>query len=354
LSTAFDWLEESTKPLSQLSFQQAKSRQNELTKPAGSLGAFETIAIRLAAMQNTAKPSADRVSIHVFAADHGIAVESVSAFPQVVTAEMVNNFARGGAAICVAARQFSADLQVWNLGTVAPVEGGSIVKNRIIAPQTTNFANAPAMTEAQLSKALAVGVEAAESASEQGSLFVGGEMGIANTSSATAIAAVLLACKVSDLVGPGTGLDKAGIENKTRVIDIALARHHLSANQPIKVLRSLGGFEIAALVGAYVRAAQLGTPIIVDGFICTVAALVACRVNSGVHDWLIFSHQSAEPGYKHLLSAFSDHQPLLNLGMRLGEGSGAAACIPLLRLACAWHTDMATFAEAAVTVQDEK
>ncbi len=353
VSSTLSWLTQASKSLSQQHLQLAQKRQALLTKPAGSLGAFELLAIRLAAMQATQRPSADNVSINIFAADHGIAAEGVSAFPQAVTAEMIKNFARGGAAICVAAKQNSANLHVWNLGTVAPVDCGAVVKNRIIAPQTANFAQSPAMSSDQLNSAMLVGVEAAESACFPEGLFIGGEMGIANTSAATAIAAVLLGCNVSDLVGPGTGLNADGVKHKASVIDIALKRHNLSGSDALQVLKSLGGFEIAALVAGYIRCAQLGIPVIVDGFICTVAALVAYRINPSVLDWFIFSHQSAEPGYQLLIKAFPNQVPLLDLGMRLGEGSGAAACIPLIRLACAWHNDMATFGEAAVSEQSE-
>lgn len=341
-----DWLQSPCKTPNLNTEHAAKVRQAELTKPAGSLGSLETLAIRLAALQGDAKPKADQVSIAVFAADHGIAAEGVSAFPQAVTAQMVHNFSAGGAAICVLAKSLNAALTVYNLGTVTALPALAQVQPRVIAPQTANFRYEPAMSDLQLAKALAVGREAVLAMPDT-DLFVAGEMGIANTTSATAIAAVLTGVSVRELTGPGTGLDDAGVQHKAHIIEGALATHALSASDPLRVLQTLGGFEIAALVGAYLSCAQAGIPAVVDGYICTVAALTACKINPAVEPWLILSHTSAEPGFTALQRCFK-HPPLLALGMRLGEGSGAATAIPLIRTACALHNQMATFAEAAV------
>ncbi|MDO9012896.1 MAG: nicotinate-nucleotide--dimethylbenzimidazole phosphoribosyltransferase [Gallionella sp.] len=344
-----NWFAQPCAALNETSGLQALERQGQLTKPLGALGQLESVAVILAAMQGVEKPQVDRVQISIFAADHGIAAEGVSAFPQAVTGEMVKNFARGGAAICVLAKSLDASLEVVNLGTVNDPGDLPNVLRVVIAPSTANFSVEPAMTKAQLALALQAGRDSvlrAQQASVQ--LYIGGEMGIANTTSAAAIACALLQESPQLLAGPGTGLDSHGVAHKAEVIGRALALHGLSCDEPLEVLRCLGGFEIAALAGAYLAAAQHGIPVLVDGFITTVAALLAVRLNPGVRDWLLFAHTSAEPGHQRVLAAL-DSQPLLQLGMRLGEGSGAAVAVPLLRLACALHNGMATFAEAAVS-----
>ena len=342
-----EWTLKPCAALNEAARAEALARQGQLTKPPGALGQLEAIAVQLSAMQGAVRPQLDRVQICIFAADHGVAAEGVSAFPQAVTGEMVKNFATGGAAISVLARTMDAKLEVVNLGTVNdPGEMPGVVR-AVIAPMTANFAVEPAMTESQLFAALQVGRESVlRAASSQ--LFIGGEMGIANTTSASAIACALLNEAPQFLAGPGTGLDSHGVSHKIDVIAKAMALHNLPETEPLEILRCLGGFEIAALAGAYVTAAQRGIPVLVDGFISTVAALLAVRINSCVRDWLLFAHASAEPGHQRVLAAL-DAQPLLQLGMRLGEGSGAAVAVPLLRTACALHNGMATFAEAAVS-----
>ncbi|GGA33139.1 nicotinate-nucleotide--dimethylbenzimidazole phosphoribosyltransferase [Dyella nitratireducens] len=329
----------------------ARAHQLQLTKPPGSLGMLEAVAVQLASLQRTAQPALDRVWISVFAADHGVAEEGVSAFPQVVTGEMVRNFATGGAAISVLARSLDAKLDVVNLGTVN--DPGEIpgVRRAIIAPSTANFCRGPAMNEAQLEAALAAGadrVRAAQKADAQ--LFIGGEMGIANTTSAAALASALLEEPPSCLAGAGTGLNAAGIQHKVTVLERALELH-ATANNALEQLRCLGGFEIAALVGAYVAASQAGIPLLVDGFISTTAALAAVTIQPEVRAWLLFSHRSKEHGHARVLRALQA-EPLIDLGMRLGEASGAATAVPLLRLACALHNGMATFEQAGVSNVD--
>lgn len=334
----------------------ALARQGQLTKPPGALGQLENIAVQLAAMQGVGKPEVGRVQICIFAADHGVADEGVSAFPQAVTGEMIKNFACGGAAISVLAKALDATLEVVNLGTVNdPGEWPSVVR-AIIAPSTANFAAGAAMSRAQMSAALTAGYDSVLRAKEASvQLFIGGEMGIANTTSASALACALLRESPLSLSGPGTGLDAAGVAHKAEVIARALELHGLLSSQDeiegsgaLEILRCVGGFEIAALTGAYICAAQQGIPVLVDGFITTVAALAAVHINPGVREWLIFGHASAEPGHRRVLEALGA-QPLLQLGMRLGEGSGAASAVPLLRMACSLHSGMATFAEAAVS-----
>lgn len=325
----------------------ARKRQLQLTKPPGSLGRLEALGIALAAMQGTQQPSLNRVWISVFAGDHGVVAEGVSAFPQVVTAEMVRNFAKGGAAISVLAQEWQSRLEVVNVGTVQPLEELPGVMDARVGPGTANFVHQPAMTPGQLDEALGAGRGAAERATIDGAhIFIGGEMGIGNTTSASAIACCLLGLPATDLAGPGTGLDAAGVSHKAAVIETALALHR--SEQPLLALQRLGGFEIAALTGAYLRCGQLGVPVLVDGFITAAAALVAVRIQPELGAWLFYAHCSAEPGHRRLLQAL-DAQPLLDLGMRLGEGSGAAVAMPLLRAAAVLQARMATFAEAGVS-----
>ncbi|WP_420468350.1 nicotinate-nucleotide--dimethylbenzimidazole phosphoribosyltransferase [Panacagrimonas sp.] len=348
MSAAAAWWQHAVAAPDAAAMQAARRRQAQLTKPAGSLGALETLAIRLAGLQGRACPRLDHVHISVFAADHGVAAENVSAFPQAVTAQMIDNFAAGGGAINVLARQLGASLEVIDLGTVAPSRGGDIVRREHIAPATANLAQQPAMSMVQLQRGLASGRNAVERATVAGAqLFIGGEMGIANTTAATALTCQLLNLAPAQLTGPGTGLDASGVAHKTRVIETALRLHGPACTTPLEALRRLGGFEIAALTGALIAAAQRRLPVLVDGYIVGVSALVATRLVERVGDWLIHSHRSAEPGHRSVLAAL-DARPLLDLDLRLGEGSGAAIAVPLLRLACALHGEMATFSDAQV------
>jgi nicotinate-nucleotide--dimethylbenzimidazole phosphoribosyltransferase len=343
-----DWLTAACIAVDEESMRLARDHQSQLTKPPGSLGMLEALAIRLAGMQRSAIPAVDKVWISVFAGDHGIAAEGVSAFPQVVTGEMVRNFANGGAAISVLARALGASLEVVNLGTVNDPGELPGVRRAIIAAQTRNFCEGPAMDDRQLAAALRAGADSVDAAREAGSaLFIGGEMGIANTTSAAALACALLEETPNHLAGAGTGLDDAGIRHKAEVIERALA-HYPASHDPLAWLGRVGGFEIAALVGAYIAAAQCGLPVLVDGFITTAAALVAVRIQPACRDWMFFAHRSRERGHARLLEALQA-EPLLDLGLRLGEASGAAAAVPLLRLACELHNHMATFAQAQVS-----
>lgn len=331
--------------------QAARARQSQLTKPPGSLGELEGLAVRLAALQAREQPSAQRVHVTVFAADHGVAAEGVSAFPQAVTAQMIDNFASGGAAIAVLARELGAAFEVIDLGTASPrvreMNQPSVIV-RHIGAGTANLARQPAMSTSQLALALWAGAEAAHRAARpRADLFVGGEMGIANTTAASALACALLGLPAARLAGPGTGLDARGVARKSAVIDRALSLHAAHLADPLEALRRLGGFEIAALAGAYLACAQRRIASLVDGFIASVAALCAVRITPALSPWLICSHRSAEPGHAAVIQAL-DARPLLDLGLRLGEGSGAALAIPLLRAACVLHTQMATFGQAGV------
>ncbi|WP_223455933.1 MULTISPECIES: nicotinate-nucleotide--dimethylbenzimidazole phosphoribosyltransferase [unclassified Pseudomonas] len=342
------WWLNPCKPVDTQVFEQAQVRQQQLTKPAGSLGQLEAVAVQLAGLQGRVKPSLEQVWIAIFAGDHGVVAEGVSAFPQEVTGQMLLNFVSGGAAISVLARQLGASLEVVDLGTVTPSLNLPGVRHLNVGPGTANFVQGPAMTEAQGQLALQAGRDSVQRAIASGAqLFIGGEMGIGNTTAASALACALLDCPVVHLTGPGTGLNAEGVSHKAQVIERALALHDAQRDDALQTLFNLGGFEIAALVGAYLACAQEGVAVLVDGFICSVAALVAVRLNPECRQWLLFGHRGAEPGHRHVLETL-DAQPLLDLGLRLGEGSGAALAVPLLRLACDLHGQMATFAEAAV------
>ncbi|MCP3752218.1 nicotinate-nucleotide--dimethylbenzimidazole phosphoribosyltransferase [Pseudomonas sp. SBB6] len=342
------WWLEACRPVDQAVREQALARQQQLTKPAGSLGRLEQLAVQLAGLQGQLKPSVEQVWIAIFAGDHGVVAEGISAYPQAVTGQMLHNFVSGGAAISVLARQLNAQLEVIDLGTIDLALELPGVRHLRVGPGTANFAQVPAMTHEQGLLALQGGRESALRAAASGArLFIGGEMGIGNTTAASALACALLGCPAVELSGPGTGLDAAGVRHKAEVIERALKQHADLGDDPLQRLLYFGGFEIAALVGAYLGCAQAGIAVLVDGFICTVAALVATRINPQCRDWLLFGHRGAEPGHRRVLAAL-DAEPLLELGLRLGEGSGAALAVPLLRLACDLHGQMATFAEAAV------
>ncbi|PIV87793.1 MAG: nicotinate-nucleotide--dimethylbenzimidazole phosphoribosyltransferase [Hydrogenophilales bacterium CG17_big_fil_post_rev_8_21_14_2_50_63_12] len=345
------WWQQPVQPLDESARAAARLRQDNLTKPPGSLGRMEQIAIELAAMQSREKPRIERPWIAIFAGDHGVVAEGVSAFPQAVTQQMLANFVNGGAAIAVLARAAGARLEVIDAGTLAPAPLPGVLWAKA-GDGSANFTQCPAMSEAQLAHCLASGRASVERAlAEESDLFIGGEMGIGNTTAAAALSCALLGLPGRELAGPGTGLDSGGVNHKAAVIDRGLALHGFHSShfgEGSEALRCLGGFEIAALAGAYLACAQRGLPALVDGFITTAAALAACRMNPGVRDWLLFAHASAEPGHVRLLAAL-EAEPLLRLEMRLGEGSGAAMALPLLRLACELHGGMATFAEAGVS-----
>jgi len=338
-------------------FELAAQRQSVLTKPAGSLGRLETVAVQLAGLQGTEKPGLSRVQISVFAGDHGICEEGISAYPQAVTAQMIANFAHGGAAISVLAKSLDAELEVVNLGTVSDVAPDlpGVIDARI-APCTRNFSATDAMSTQQVSEALNHGDAAAQRAADKGcQLFIGGEMGIGNTTSATAIACALMNKNPMKLAGPGTGMDVAGVRHKAEVIISALQRHDNDdkGEDAMAVLKAFGGFEIAALAGAIAGCAARSIPVLIDGYIVSVAALIAVSQQPDIRPWLLFAHRSAEPGHQAVLDALNA-EPLLDLGMRLGEGSGAAVAVPLLRLACNLHNDMASFADAGVSKKEEQ
>ena len=327
----------------------AIERQLQLTKPPGSLGRLEAIANRCAAIRESFALTASRPRIVLFAADHGVCAEGVSAYPQEVTAQMVLNFLRGGAAINAFARSGGIELKVVDIGVAAPLPLSSDLINRRVAPGTRNFCEQPAMTETQMTAAIETGIELAADSAMAGCDLLGfGEMGIGNTTSASAIAAALTGETVAAVVGCGAGADEACMARKRSAIERALVLHAASLTDPLGILRCLGGLEIAAMCGFCLGAAARRILIVTDGFIATAAAALAVRICPAASGYLFASHRSAEPGHAHFL-AILQQEPLLDLGMRLGEGTGAALAIKLMQAAIAAFTQMATFASAGVS-----
>jgi nicotinate-nucleotide--dimethylbenzimidazole phosphoribosyltransferase len=309
-------------------------------KPPGSLGRLEELACRLAAIRGTAQPPRLEPVVVVCAADHGIAEEGVSAYPQEVTGHMLRAFAGGQAAICVLAREAGARLVVADLGVREPVPG---VLDRRIRAGTANAARGPAMAREEAERAMAAGIGLAEdiAAPARPAVVALGEMGIANTTAASALTACLLGADPADVCGRGTGVDDAGLERKVSAVRRALAVNRPSPGDPVGVLAAVGGLEIAALTGLMLGCAARRTPVLVDGFITAAAALAAVRLQPRSAGALIAAHRSPEPGHSAILRALA-LEPLLDLGLRLGEGSGAALALPLVAAALAILNDMAT------------
>lgn len=333
----------------------AEVRLDELTKPPHSLGRLEWIAARLCAIQETVTPRVVPRRIVVFAADHGVTEEGVSAYPSAVTAQMVGNFLRGGAAINVLARAAAADVCVVDVGVAGDIDASgqaAAFVSRRVRPDTRNMTKEPAMSEDELASALRVGLDIADGAARDGVAVIAcGDMGIGNTTAASAMTAAFLGVSAAQVTGPGTGIDG---EMLARKIDVV--RRALSANQPghdpLAILRTVGGLEIAAIAGAYVGAAAHRMAIVGDGFIATAAALVAASICPPFLDYWFAGHRSSEPGHT-LQLGFLRQQPLLDLEMRLGEGTGAALAMSLFGAAAAVMNEMATFDSAGVAGRAE-
>ncbi len=318
------------------------------TKPRGSLGRLEDIAAQVAAIRGSLRPDALRAAIVVAAADHGIAAEGVSAYPQEVTRQMVANFAGGGAAVCVLARAAGAELVVVDAGIAEPFDHHDVRSLRV-GPGTANAVEGPAMTRDQAVASILAGAALASELADAGITAVGvGEMGIGNTTSAAALAAALLGGDPVELCGPGTGLDAKGVARKAAVVARMLERNAPDPSDPLGVLAAVGGFEIGVLVGVALGAATRRSVVVLDGFITGAAALVALRLAPSLGGFLVASHRSAEPGHRLVLEALG-LAPLLELDLRLGEGSGAALALPIVAAARDVLVDMATFTDAGVT-----
>jgi len=324
-------------------------RLDQLTKPKGSLGRLEELAIRLAGITGNPRCQFHERCVFVLAADHGVAQEVVSLYPQTVTVQMVRNFLAGGAAINVLARHARARVVVADFGTLTPLEGhlGQLVERRF-GPGTRNMAIEPAMTRAQAAAAVEAGRELVAAEASRGlDLALVGEMGIGNTTAASAVTAALLELPAGEVTGRGTGLDEAALRHKVEVIQRALVLHRPDPNDALDVLAKVGGFELAGLAGVMIGAAERRIPVLVDGFIAGAAALAAARLAPGLEHCLIAGHRSAEPGHRHILDALG-LRPLLDLDLRLGEGTGAALALHLVDAAIAIRDEMATFEDAGV------
>jgi nicotinate-nucleotide--dimethylbenzimidazole phosphoribosyltransferase len=324
-----------------------QTKIDQKTKPLGALGQLESLALQIGLCQNTLTPSLNKPCIIIFAGDHGIVEAGVSAYPQTVTAQMVANFLSGGAAISVFAKQHHLELLIVDAGVNADLASHPRLIDAKIGKGTKNFLTHPAMSTEACTQALKAGAEQVLQQYNNGCNCIGfGEMGIGNTSSAALLMHCLTALPLAQCVGRGTGLNDEQLQNKLSVLQQALNQHN-GLTQPLEVLATFGGFEIAMMVGAYLKAAECGMLIIVDGFIASTALLVASKLYPQVLDYCVFSHASNEQGHQALLDQFKA-KALLNMDLRLGEGSGIALAYPLLQSAVVFLNDMSTFAEAGV------
>jgi nicotinate-nucleotide--dimethylbenzimidazole phosphoribosyltransferase len=329
----------------------AAKNQLQLTKPPGSLGRLEEIANRCVAIKESLSITANRPRIVLFAADHGVCEEGVSMYPQEVTLQMVQNFLHGGAAINSFARSLSIDLKVVDVGVATEPPVSSDLINRRISPGTRNFCRCQAISLDEMDDALDAGVGMARDAAAAGCDLLGfGEMGIGNTTAASAIAAALTGKPVDSVVGRGTGADEECMVRKRSAVKRGLKVNAARLKSPTGILQSFGGFEIAAMCGFCLGAAAYRVPVVMDGFIATAAAALAVRMCPAVSDYLFAAHRSAEPGHAHLLTLLGQ-EPLLDLGMRLGEGTGAALAMKIMQASVAAFMGMATFASAGVSNQ---
>lgn len=329
------WLHQPVLPLSDAMGQSARDHFASLSGPPGSLGVLEEMASRLAAMQWRLDPSADPCQLSLFFADHGIAHAGVAGVTEEITPAWLRNCLHGTSASAVMARQLGVRYEVIDVGLAHdPGELPGLIQHRA-GPGTTDFRTTPAMSDQQLASAMIAGREAVERAKNSGCrLFIGGEVGAGKTSSAGALACALLGISPETIAGPGAGIAPELLSLKAKVIQDAVDHHLRFYSTPLDLLRRLGGYETAALCGAYVACGQLGVTVLVDGFCSSVAALLAVSLHPGLKPWLIFGHRAAEPGQYPILRGL-ESRPLLNLDLRLGEGTGALAALPMLRLACA-------------------
>lgn len=335
-------------PVDKRWLRKAEARQLELTKPPGSLGRLEEIANRCAAIFESLAFTVERPRIVLFAGDHGVCAEGVSPYPQEVTAQMVLNFLRGGAAINCLASAGGIELKVVDVGVAAPLPETAGLVRRRVAPGTRNFCLGPAMTPEETLAAVETGIAMALEAAADGCRLLGfGEMGIGNTTSASALAAVLTGQPPGTVIGRGAGADDECLKRKRSAIARALALHEGHLSSPMDMLASIGGLEIAAMCGFCLGAAASRRPVLTDGFIATSAAAVAVALHPAVKDYLFAAHGSVEPGHQPLMTLIGQ-QPLLDLHMRLGEGTGVALAMKIVQAAVAAFTNMATFRSAGV------
>lgn len=342
-------ISETIQPVNKQNGQKVAEYIDTLTKPLGSLGRLEEIAIQLAEITGEAFPTVTPPGVIVFAGDHGVVQEGVSAYPQEVTSQMVMNFVYGGAGINVFSRQIGAKFEIVDVGVASDLNQESVV-NKKVRYGTRNFCVEDAMTRAEAEQAIAVGYERAEAMIKNQGIkcLIVGEMGIGNTTPSSAILAVLSGKDITELVGGGTGLASEQISHKQAVIKRGIEARKPDRNDPIDVLAKLGGLEIAAMTGAMLAAAANRIPILVDGFICTVSAILAKEISSDAGGYMIMGHRSFEVGHETAINLLGK-KPLLDLGFRLGEGTGAAVAYPILQSAVLMLKEMATFSSAGIS-----
>jgi nicotinate-nucleotide--dimethylbenzimidazole phosphoribosyltransferase len=338
------------RPLDEAVMQAARTRQDTLTKPRGSLGVLEDVSVRLAGITGDPFPSVERKAIIVMAGDHGVALEGVSAYPAEVTPQMVLNFLHGGAAINVLARQAHAHVVVVDMGVASEIgdASGKLIRRKV-GLGTANLAKGPAMTRAQATEAIQSGIEIVEAEIARGvDLLATGDMGIGNTTPSATIACALMNEAPEKIAGRGTGVDDEGLKRKVEVIRCALEVNKPDANDGLDVLAKVGGFEIGGLAGVMLGAAAHRKPVLVDGFISTAAAMIAATLDPGARDYMIAAHASQERGHKMMLE-WLGLRPLLDMNLRLGEGTGAALAFHLVEASTRILREMATFDEAGVS-----
>lgn len=335
-------------PVSKAQDQLIQQKIDLKTKPPGALGQLESLALQIARIQGAKQLQIIKPTMLVFAGDHGIAAEGVSIAPSEVTRQMVQNFAHGGAAINVFCRQLGFNLEVIDCGILTPVEGVEGIIDQRLGAGTGAIHLEPAMTLASVDKGFAMAQALIERHHQAGcNLVAFGEMGIGNTSSAAAIMAAIMQLDVVDCVGRGTGINSETLERKQMLIELALLLHQSAMTGPKQVLACLGGFEIVQMTGAMLASAERKMLVVVDGFIATAAALVAVTINAHVRDYLIFAHRSEEQGHQRMLEHLKA-KPLLSIGLRLGEGTGAALALPLIQAAVNFYNQMASFSDAGI------
>jgi nicotinate-nucleotide--dimethylbenzimidazole phosphoribosyltransferase len=341
------------KPLDKPSMVKAIERQDSLTKPAGSLGRLEALSVQIAGIQGKAQPQIKQKAVIVMAADHGVAARGTSAYPQEVTAEMVLNFLRGGAAINVISRQVGARVVIVDMGVAAKLDANPGLISHRIAAGTQDMSKGPAMTPEQAKQALEAGIEIMTAEIRKGLDIVGtGDMGIGNTTASSAICAVMTGKTAAEVTGRGTGLDDKQLQHKIAIINEAIALNKPEVAKPLEVLAKVGGFEIGGLAGVILGAAANRVPVVIDGFISGAAALIAAGICPKSKDYMIAGHCSVEPGHRIMLQHLG-LKPLLDLEMRLGEGTGGALAMSLAETSVRILSEMATFAEAGVAEKGE-
>ena len=337
------------KPVDQTLIQQAQARLDNKTKPPGSLGRLEEFSRRLAAISGNQTPDMSKKVVFTFAGDHGIVEEGVSLYPKEVTSQMVFNFLNGGAGVNVLARHSGAEVRVVDVGVDHDFGDTPVMLHRKVARGTRNFATGPAMSRDEVLAALKVGIDLADSCKTEGVALVGtGEMGIGNTTPSSAIIAAISGIPVRELTHRGTGINDAALENKIRVIEQGLAVNKPDATDPLDVLAKVGGLEIAAIAGLVLGCAANSIPVVIDGFISTAGALIASELHPNVADYIFAAHQSVEIGHRYMLERIGV-RPILDLDLRLGEGTGAALAMGLIEAGVKIMAEMATFDEAGVS-----